>query len=378
MEKRVLMIPGPIEVASNVLKAMSSPMEAHYGEKWANYYNSTLDMLRDIIKTKSETFIIVGSGHSAIEAAVSSIVEQNEEVLILSNGFFGERIAEIVESYQGKAIQFNANWGKPIDSNALEEFLKRSGSRFKKVMMVHHETSTGVRNPIQELARVSKKYGLITVVDAVSSIGVTEFDMDEWGIDICITASQKGLGAPPGLAIISVSDDGWEAMENRKTKISGWYLNLLTMKKYAEKQRGYHPYGNTMAVNNVKALRASLENIEQEGLENRIKRHDEMAYYFRRELQKLGLEIVPEERFSANNLTVVYPPSEMNSEELIRIFDEDYQIVIANGLGKFSGKIVRIGHMNLGANKICLDSVLNAFKIITKEKKTKNKEKMTK
>lgn len=374
MENKLLMIPGPIEVASNVLKKMCTPIEAHYGHGWANFYNATIDMIKDVIKTKNETFLIVGSGHAAIEAAISSVTEKDEEVLVLSNGFFGDRIAEITESYGSNAVIFGTEWGKAIKPQDLERFLQDNEGRFKKVMMVHHETSTGVKNPVKELVKVAKNHGLLTFVDGVSSIGVTEFNMDEWGVDIIATASQKGLGAPPGLSIISVSEDGWRTIESRKGNINGWYLNLLTMRKFAEKQRDWQPYGITMAVNNVKALRKALENIQEEGLEKRIKRHNEMSDYFLTELHKLGLKTVAEEGFVANNITAIYVPFGINSEELIKIFDEDYNIIIANGLGKLSGKIVRIGHMNLGANKECLDPILKAFENIIKENKIRIKE----
>ncbi len=362
MPKKLLMIPGPIEVAPEVLSEMNAPMEAHYGEKWTKYYNQTINMVREVMGTNNDTFLHVGSGHAAIETVVGSLVEEGDEILVLSNGFFGERIATIVESYNGRAVQFKAEWGQGLDPVEVDSFLEENHHRFKAVMMVHHETSTGVRNQVQELNKVVKKYELVSFVDGVCSVGVTDFKMDEWGIDFSITASQKGLGAPPGLAVISVSEKGWKVLEEREKKPAGWYLNLLTMREFATKQKDWQPYGITMAVNNVKALNRALINILDEGLENRIARHNEIAKYFRTEVRKLGLEIGAPEEVASNNITVIYNPPGMETQDVIDILDEEYDIRVANGLGKFAGEAFRVGHMNLGANKNCVVPVINALK----------------
>ncbi len=368
MEKKLLMIPGPIEIAPDVLNEMNVPMEPHYGVKWTNFYYDTIERVKKIIGTESDTFLHVGSGHAAIDAVIGSIVEEGEKVLVLSNGFFGERIAEIVESFRGTAVQFKTDWGKALSPSDIDDYLNDNHEKFSKVMVVHHDTSTGVRNPVKEIARVVKKYGLLLFVDAVCSIGVTEFKMDEWGIDACITASQKGLGAPPGLAIISVNDKAWEVIENRKQKPTGWYLNLATMREFAEKQKEWQPYGITMAVNNVKALNKALRNIEEEGLESRIERHDNIGRYFRNGIRALGLETGASEEDAANNVTVIFNPEGMGSQELIDILEQEYQIMIANGLGVYAGKAFRVGHMNLGASKNSVVPVINALDEIIDKK----------
>ncbi|MGM0409974.1 MAG: pyridoxal-phosphate-dependent aminotransferase family protein [Bacillota bacterium] len=361
MGKRLLMLPGPIELEDNVLAEMSTPMVAHYGAEWTNFYHETIDMIKDILNTTNRTFIQVGSGHAAIETVIGSLIEEDDKILVLSNGFFAERNAEIVKSYNGQVEELKNDWGDVIDPQKVDEHLAKNHEKYKAVFVVHTETSTGVTNPLKEISEVVNKYNLLLYVDAVCSIGVTEFKMDEWDIDFAVTASQKGLGAPPGLSVVSVSDKGWEAIENRKESPIGWYMNLLEMRKFAIEQKEWQPYGITMAVNNVKALNTSLKNIKEEGLDNRIKRHREMAKYFRDELRDLDLEILASEESASNPITVIKYPLDISSDKLIKELDEKYNIRVANGLGVFRNKIIRVGHMNLGATKNSLVPLINAL-----------------
>lgn len=367
-QRELLMIPGPIELDARVLSEMSSPMVAHYGIDWTQFYDETRNMLKEIMGTKSDLFLFVGSGHAALDAVIGSFVEEDDNILVLNNGLFGQRIAEICATYGSKITQFKTDWGQAFKANDLERYLEKSSKCFKAVMMVHTETSTGVTNPVQELNAVIKKYGLVSFVDAVCSVGVTELKIDEWGIDLCITASQKGLGAPPGLAIVCVNDKAWEVMENRSKKPTGWYLNLLTMREYHEEQREWQPYGITMAVNNVRALHTALNLIKEEGLDNRIKRHKEIANYFRHSIHEMGLNTVPAEEVASNAISVLKNPETYNSQQLIKLLKEDYNIRVANGLGGFANKIIRIGHMNLGASKNSVVPIINAFKEIIYQK----------
>jgi len=361
MGKRLLMLPGPIELEDNVLAEMSTPMVAHYGAEWTNFYNETIEMIKDVLNTTNRTFIQVGSGHAAIETVIGSLVEEDDKILVLSNGFFAERNAEIVESYDGKVEKLKIDWGEVIDPKEVDEHLAKNHEKYKAVFVVHTETSTGVTNPLKEISEVVNKYNLLLYVDAVCSIGVTEFQMDKWNIDFAVTASQKGLGAPPGLSVVSVSDKGWKSIENRKKSPIGWYMNLENMRHFAIEQKEWQPYGITMAVNNVKALNTSLKNIKEEGLDNRIKRHREMAKFFRSELRDLGLEVLASEESASNPITVIKYPLDISSDKLIKELDEKYNIRVANGLGIFRNKIIRVGHMNLGATKNSLVPLINAL-----------------
>lgn len=361
-DDRQFMIPGPVEVRTNVLQKMSSPMEAHYGEKWAKYYNETVKLTKDIIGTNNETFIHVGSGHAGLESVINSFSSNEDKILVLNNGFWAQRIKEIIEINNGDFEEITYGWDETIDLEEVEEKIKENPSKFNLIAMVHTETSTGFKNQIKEVAEIADKYGLITMVDAVCSIGVDRYKMDAWNIDITVTASQKGLGAPPGLTIISISDKAWNYMEHNQDNISGWYLNLLNKKRFAEKKRDWQPYSITMAVNNLKALKQALNNIKDEGLENRIKRHEKIADMFRRAVTSMGYDLWAGNSEASNGLTTIKIPGKTKSGRIVDIFEDDYNIIIGNGLGKLEGDIVRIGHMNVGASYNSITPVISALK----------------
>lgn len=369
MSKELLMIPGPTEVAFNVMREMSTPVVAHYGKEWASFYNNTIDMAKEIISTKNDLFIHVGSGNAALETVISSVVEENEKVLVLNSGFFSDRITDMIKSYYAQPIQMKVEWGEAIDPKKVDDHLKENYKKYKLVTLVHHETSTGVRNPVKEITKIVKKYGLLMFVDCVCSIGATEYKMDDWGIDFTATASQKGLGAPPGLCITSVSEQGWEAIENRNKKPSGFYLNLHTMRDFSIKYKDSHPYGITMAVNNVRALNRALLNIKEEGIKNRIFRHNEIGRFFRNEIKNIGLEIVASsDDIAASNVTVIKNPAGKTSYELIKLLKEKYNIIVANGITKLENKVIRVGHMNLGANKNSILPLIYSLKEIVNKR----------
>lgn len=361
MIDELLMIPGPTEISNSVLKEMSSKTVAHYGKKWTEFYNETRSLIKKLIDTKKDLYLFVGSGHAAIDAALGSTIESGDDVLVLSNGIFGDKLAEISKLHNARVTKLEENWGEAISPTKLESFLKNTRTDFKALLMVDVETSTGVKNPVKELSKIASNYNILTFVDGVCSIGIEEFHMDDWQIDICVSASQKGLAAPPGLAIIALNENAWEIIENRKEKITGWYLNLKIMKEFEIKQKDWQPYGITMAVHNVKALNKSLSQIMfNEGLKNRIKRHRDNAKYFRDNLKKLGFKVLCDEGVACNAVTAIKNPEGYNSEDIISEFEQN-NIRIGNGLGKLQGDYVRVGHMNQGASLIKINPVLNAF-----------------
>lgn len=366
MKKELLMIPGPIEIHPEVMQELNQPIVPHYGEEWTRYYKEVLSRYKKIIGTKEDTFFVVGSGHAAIDAVVGSLLEEGDGVLVLNNGFFGQRVGEIARSHRAQVEELKITWGKAFKVNMVKEILEEKGENLKAIFMVHNETSTGIRNPIPELVKLGREYGLLTFVDAVCSIGAEEYLMDKWGVDLTITAAQKGIGAPPGIAMVSVGERAWEAIENRKKPPVGWYLNLETMRDFATKQSEWQPYGITMPVNNIKALDKALEHIETEGLAERIGRHQKAGEFFRIELRNMGLEPLAEEGEACNAVTVVKNPVGCDSKRIIKAFNDEFDIKIADGLGQCAGKMVRVGHMNLGANKNSLLPVLGAFSEITR------------
>lgn len=366
LESKMLLIPGPTLLETEVLESMSLPMEAHYGSRWSAYFNNTVGLVQEVLGTESDTFITVGSGHAALDAVIGSLIEDDEIVLILNNGIFGDRLGDIVKCHRGQVVEIKAPWGRSIDVKEVELFLKNHHHRLKAVMVVQNETSTGIVNPIEKLAQLSNHYGVLFFVDAICSIGANTFMMDEWGVDMVATASQKGLGAPPGLAIVAVNEKAFQAIERRKEKPRGWYLNLLIMRDFAQRQKEYQPYSITMAVNNLKALRTSLLKIREEGLANRILRHQRVAEAFRQRVREMGLTILAPEEEACNAVTVIETPQGISSEDLVERLYVDYHIAVANALGDLAGRFIRVGHMGMGANLEVLNPLLRALQEICK------------
>lgn len=344
-----LMIPGPVNIEVEVLAEMSYPMTAHYGIEWMKIYDGAREKLRNIIGTKGDLFLIVGSGHAGLDMVIGNVVEEGDKVLNVSNGYFGNRCAEISELYGAKSIRVETEWGKVANCEKIIETIKRE-KEIKLITVVHNETSTGVVNPIEEISKIAKENNIPIYVDTVSSIGSTEFRMDEWSIDFCSTASQKGLGAPPGLAVVCVAESGWEVIKKRKKPYRGWYSNLLLIKRANEKGKDWKPYGHTMAVNNVRALNKATELVLKEGLENRIKRHYKIAKDLRRWLRNLGLEILADESCASNTVTVIKCTPDFIYGEVADYLLTKHNIQVASGNGHLAEKVLRIGHMDVSAN----------------------------
>jgi alanine-glyoxylate transaminase/serine-glyoxylate transaminase/serine-pyruvate transaminase len=254
MKKLRLMIPGPVELAPEVLALMAEPMVAHYGEEWTAFYKETIALLKRVFQTEGGVFLLPGSGSAGLDAAFGSTVFPDGKVLIPQNGFFGERLEEIVRTYTPNVQALRFSLGQPIELKAVETVLQKE--HFEVVAAVHCETSTGVLNPIRELSKLCQHYGALFIVDAISSLAIESLKMDAWGIDLCVSASQKGLEAPPGLGLVAVGTKGWERVE--QVNSPGWYLNLKTWKDYEEKWGDWHPHPVTQAVNNIKALRLGM------------------------------------------------------------------------------------------------------------------------
>jgi alanine-glyoxylate transaminase/serine-glyoxylate transaminase/serine-pyruvate transaminase len=368
MKKKLLMIPGPCDVDEEVLLEMSQQVVAHYGEDWVKVYNETRNLVRKLLNTSGEVFISNGSGHLAVEAMLTALGEEGEEIALVENGHFSYRMAELLESYRLKPNILTIEWGKIVTPDQVENFLKQN-TKVKSLVLVHSETSTGVLNPIKEIASVTKRMDVLFAVDAVSSVGIVPIDMDNWGIDFCVTASQKGLGSPPGLAVLAASNRAMEKVRNRKKPIPGWYANLQVWDRFNTEGVKYQPFFISLAVNNVIALKKSLENIFEEGLEDRFARHQKISKMMKEGVRACGLSIVAKEFEATPAITVIGFPDNIDSSEFVKYMRDEYNIQIANGLGIFSGKVVRIGHMGKNATKNNVTQVLFGLECFLRSKK---------
>ena len=356
-----LMIPGPTQVRQDVLDEMARPIVPHYGPDWTAFYNETMSLLGAVFGTEGKVFALPGSGSAGLDAAFSSTSDKNEQWLVLSNGLFGERIASIARSYRPDAVVVNVPLTEQVTVARLQDALAQYPET-TAVAVVHSESSSGLLNPVRELAQVCRERNLLFLVDGISSVGGIELPMDEWGVDICITASQKCLECPPGLALVAVSPRGWERIRNQATP--GWYLNLHVWEEYAEKWSDWHPYPITMAVPVFRAMRRALEIILDEGLEARIRRHRESALWVREQLAGLGYPPVFDASIASPTILAFFAAAGLDSADVVRRMRSDHRILIANGMGEFRGKALRIGNMGPQTAKEQMEPVIQALAAI--------------
>lgn len=339
----LLMIPGPVPLHQRVLSAMSKPMINHRSKEFAGIYDECVSILKDVFRTKNEVFIISGSGTAGMEAAVSNVVD-GDDVVTIVNGKFGERFKDIAELY-GNTIPVEYQWGNSIELDDVEVALEGGA---KVVTMVHNETSTGILNPVKEIATLARKYDALVIMDGITSIGGVDVPIDKWGIDIAIAGSQKCIAAPPGLVAVSVSERAWERMEDKRAP---YYLDLKEYQKYANKEVTQTPY--TPAIPLFFALQEALRMLKEEGMQESIKRHRRYAEAVRNAIRAMKLELFPclnDISEYSNTVTAANMPKEITDKQL-RDGVREKGVLIAGGQGQVAGKIFRIGNMGAISEK---------------------------
>jgi alanine-glyoxylate transaminase/serine-glyoxylate transaminase/serine-pyruvate transaminase len=355
------MIPGPVTVDDEVLTAMAEPVQPHYGSEWTTIYDETRELVKRVMQTSADVHILVGSGSSGLDAAVGSLTLPGETAILGTNGFFGDRLVQIAEAYGLKTIVLSADPTEPLDPAAFQRALDENpGAAI--VGCVHHETATSVINPVEQISAAAKAHEVPIFVDTISSLGGMPYAMDDWGIDITVAASQKCLGAPPGLGPIAISDRAWQIMESKPARAHGWYLNLQTWRKYADEWGNWHPYPVTMATNNILALRTGLQQLLEEGIDNRIAYYQRLALRLRSGLRELGLQPVTPDESLSPVLTAVYAPEGVESGEIVRFLGEEHNLMISGGLGEgLHNRVFRVGHMSPRVGDVEIDEVLQAL-----------------
>jgi len=355
-----LMIPGPVQVEDDVLDAMGSPVQPHYGPEFTRLYNDTVSLLKPIFGTADDVFIFSGSGTVGIDACIGSLLSSGEKILIGVNGFFGQRLMAIARGYNLDIIPIEGQWGTPLEISAVEDAIRKNPDA-RAAAFVHLETSTTIINPIQEIASLMKTANIPVIVDAVSSLGGLPFKMDEWGVDLCASASQKCLGAPPGLGPVAVGKNAWKIIEKNSQKGHGFYSNLLTWRKYATEWADWHPFPITMPTNNVLALNSSLQSLLKEGIENRLGRYRKLALRLRAGLRSIHMQPYTPDELMSPVLTAAYGPEGVPTSRIITYLSESHNIRIAGGLGALKDKIFRIGHMSPVTTEEDIDCVIQAL-----------------
>ena len=363
--QRVLLGPGPSTVHPRVLQAMATPVVGHLDPAFFQVMDDVCAMLRQVFHTTSTmTLPISSTGTGAMETSCTNIIEPGDSVLICRNGYFGIRLGDIAERCGATVHLMDTPWGKAVDAQLLRDELKKH-SGLKAVGVVHAETSTGVLSSVKELVEVIHEHGALAIVDAVTSLGGHDMRMDDWGIDVCYSATQKCLGAPPGLAPISLSDAAMDVITKRESKVQSFYFNLKDLEAYWNETRAYH---HTSPINMIYALRESLRMMMEEGLENRIQRHARVADGLRAGVEALGMKLLAEEGHRLNPLTTVSVPEGIDEAKVRRTLLDGYDIEIGGGLGEFRGKAWRIGLMGESARERNVFALLSALEtILSKE-----------
>jgi alanine-glyoxylate transaminase / serine-glyoxylate transaminase / serine-pyruvate transaminase len=363
MSKINLMVPGPVEVDHAVLEAMGTEQIAHYHQDAIDIYNSCVEKMRQLfhVDKTGHVFILPGSGSVALDVAVGSLVAAGDKVITGVNGTFSARVKSMVEAYGGVPVETSVPHGKMIRPEMVEEAINNNPDAVA-ICIAHLETSTGVMNPIKEIGEIAAAHTIPLAVDAVSSIGIEDFRMEEWKVAVCSTASQKGLETPPGLGMVCVSERGWSMIRENSLRNNGWFSDLLRWKQTTEgneiRKGVYYPLPVTMPVNNVLALDKSLEAILKEGIENRITRHALIAEAARTGMRNCGFELFPEPGSYSSVETVLANTHTIDINAMIQFIVRRYNTEISNGLFDLYNKMFRIGHIGQTATSGNLVPVL--------------------
>ena len=345
-----LFTPGPGDVDEEVLFEMARPVLRHYGPEWMEIHHETLALLQQIFKTRNDLFMVPGPASALLDMAIGSLAESGQKIIVGMNGFFGDRLYDIAVGYGLNVVPFTAALGQPLDPDDLEALLKAHPDA-QVVALVHHETSTTVLNPLRELAARTQQAGRALIVDAVASLGGVELAVDEWGIDVCVTAANKCLEALPGIGFISVSPPAWELVDQHPGSNHGWYLNLRTWRKYNTEWGTWHPSPVTLPVNNILAVRASMRKIVALGLEQHFAKYARASQAVRCGLSSLGFEMFVADAYAAPIVTGVRARPEFEVAEMSKWLVAQRNIAIGGGLGNLSGKIFRVGHLGKAAER---------------------------
>jgi aspartate aminotransferase-like enzyme len=333
-----LRVPGPTPCPQEVLQAMGQQMINHRGPEFAQILNSVTAKLKQLFQTKNDLFLLTGSGTGGLEAAVVNTMSPGDKVLSVSIGVFGERFASIAEEFGAEVIPLDFEWGKAADPDAVRKALQADPA-IKTVLVTHNETSTGVTNDLAAISSVVKEADKLLVVDAISSLGSIDLPVDKWHCDVTVTGSQKGWMVPPGLAMVSVSQEGWQA--NQKAKMPRFYWDFVKAKSYLEK--GETPWTPVVPV--FFALEVALDMILKEGLANIFTRHARVSKAAREGVKALGLSPFAEERYASNTVTSVAASNGLDTKKMLKILREEHGVVLAGGQRTLDGKIFRIGHL---------------------------------
>ena len=334
--KMRLFTPGPTPVPEEIMLKMAEPISHHRLPSFEKVFAEANQHLQYLFSSKQPVYTLTSSGTGAMEATVANILSPGDRVITVRGGKFGERWAEICQAYGIEFVPIDVEWGDSVCPKAIEELLKKE-KNIKAVFTTQSETSTGALNDIRAIAEMMKSYNSLLIVDSITGIGVHEMKPDEWGVDVVVTGSQKGLMIPPGLAFICLSEKAWEVVE--KSTLPKYYFSLKQARKAMNKNQT--PW--TPALTLIIGLNEALKMIHQEGLEQLYARHQRLGDATRAAVKALGLELLA--KHPSNVLTAVKMPESLDTGALVKYLRDELGILIAGGQAHLKGKIIRIAHL---------------------------------
>lgn len=333
----LLMTPGPVHLDSDVLMAGAKPLSHHRTTDFSPVYEDCVHKLKKIFGTNQKLYLTTSSGTGAMETAIANLFNEGETVLTVDTGLFGQRFSQIAEAFRLKVVTLKCDDGKSVKveqiAKALEENPEIAG-----ITVTFNETSTGIHNDVQAIGEFLKDKGKIFITDGVSGIGALPFKMDEWNIDVAVSASQKGFLSPPGVGMVALSEKAWKKVET--VKCHGVYFDLKLYQKNQDLPIPAYPW--TPAINVMFALQVALQKIEKNGIDNVFAHYAHLAGGLRASLSAIGLKLFTEERANSNVLTVFYAPEGINPKEIVAEMRSRYGVLIAAGQGSFIEKVLRI------------------------------------
>jgi alanine-glyoxylate transaminase/serine-glyoxylate transaminase/serine-pyruvate transaminase len=358
-DREFLMIPGPVSVDDEVLEALARPVRAHYGEGWTRLYKHAAASMRDVFKTEGEVHLVFGSGMAGVEMCIASVLSPGDEVLVPTNGLFGDRMAEVATANRLKVHSFRPGLAEAITAAQVREALADHPG-VRAVCIVHHETSVGILNEVEGICRAAREHGALAIVDGISAVGGVPFEMDAWGADLCVTVANKCIGGPIGVAPVAAGPRALAALDDGRPKAAGWYLNLATWRRFTELWNGWHPHPTTMPTNVIEAFDVALIRLLEEGVENRCRRLAAARDRVREGLQELGFEMFSPIEVASPVTTTAFGVPGMDVHDYIGWLLQNHRIRIGGGLGELSGRIFRVGHMGRAAEPEAIDRYLRA------------------
>ncbi len=333
-----LRIPGPTPLPERVVRAMTAPMIDHRGPEFAALLEEITAGAKKVFGTENELVVLSASGTGGLESAIANLVSPGDKVLSVIVGNFGERFRSIAKAYGAEVISYEVEWGQPAEAADVRRLLDEHPDA-GLVLLTHNETSTGVTTPLEELVRAVKDAGRLAVVDGVSSVSSMPVEVDRLGVDVCISGSQKGWMAPPGVAFATVSEEAWERQAQARSP--RFYFDYGQARKFAPK--GSTPW--TPAISVLFAVREGLRMMSEEGLDNVYRRHREIADACAAGLAAMGFRLYAAAGYRSATVTAARPPEGVDIKGYRKLLREKYGVVIAGGQGKAEGQIVRVGHL---------------------------------